>query len=118
MITWIKIWPLMLVPLFIIVLIGLMPTFEFAGVGFGGGFIRQWVLNNFVFYLLPTSNFNLLVVWFMEANYLGEVVFYLLVSINLYLLVYPFFYGAGQLIIKVSAWMASTDLKQKQSSLN
>lgn len=117
MISWIQLWPLLIIPYVVLFSIGLLPTFTLYGHVVGGPLVREWLLNQFALALLPQNAGWSLVAWFETASVIQEIALHTLLSLNAYALAFPLFYLAGAAMIRLSAWSARIDLKQKRHSL-
>lgn len=93
----------------------LMPTVELGGDYYGGGVIREWVLNHFFIPVVPYDHNQSVLEWWYQASWLEENLVYFLFLINLYALLLPFIYGLMKLKIVVANWYHLRQFKDKQS---
>ena len=116
MLTWMRLWPLLLLPFVPLFLVGCLPTIPLMEVSLEGGIVRQWFVNHFLLPVLPHDWAVTLVAWFHQAGYWQELLLHFIVSVDLTLVLLPLMYGVGNLVIKLSAWGATTDhaMKVKQ----
>lgn len=114
LLTWIRLWPLLLLPSFLLTLAVSVPMFEMRGVLLGGGLVRQWLLNHVLLPFAPLDQAHLLVNWFASASVLQEWCLAMLIVLNLNAsLLLPLFF-VGQSFIKLSAWVMRTELDLKR----
>ncbi len=117
MISWIQIWPLLLVPYVLLCSVGVVPALDLFGHHIGGPWVREWFLNHLALPVLPSDAGWALVEWFSHASTAQEIGLHALISLNVYAVVFPLVYLVGFFIIRLSAWSASVDLEQKRQSL-
>ncbi len=98
MITWHRVWPLLLLPYVLIFLIGLFP------------FIREGMLNHILIPVLPYQAAVDLVNWYRGASQLDELLLHLVLSLNLGTLLYPSFYLIGALFIFITNSIAKAQI--------
>ena len=113
MITWLRLWPVFLIPLLIMLPAGLLPHLNLGFLTFDGGVIRQWSVNTLLLPLLTQQDALLIVHYFQRASYVEEFLLYLFICFNVTVLLMPVFYLVGNVIIRVSTWFAVNELKQK-----
>lgn len=116
MLTWMRFWPVFVGPVLLLNVLGFLPTVFEGGRYWGGGPIRQWMLNTLLIPLLNVSQAEQIVQWFNEASVLQECVMYGILILNLDLLLMPVFYGFGQGIMRVLNWMTVKDLALKRQA--
>lgn len=117
MLTWLRLWPLLVLPTFFISLLMSLPLFEIRGVTLGGGLVRQWLLNHLVLPLAPLEQGALLVNWFTAAGVVQEWAMALLIAINMNAVLLLPLYGIGQGLIKLSGWYVRTELELKRKGI-
>ena len=117
MITWIRLWPMFVVPLFILNAIGFLPTIFKAGRYWGGGPVRQWLLNTVLIPLLSDTHGEQIAQWFNTATVTQEYIMYSIIILNLNLLVIPILYGCGNGIMKIINWISVRDLELKREAV-
>lgn len=117
MTSWIRLWPLLLMPYVVMLGIGLMPTVHLFGRDLGGPYVREWVLNTWVLPWMPQDSAITLVGWFAKASPLQEMWLHALIMLNLYALLFPVLLGTGALVIRYSVWSTATDLVLKRRAL-
>jgi hypothetical protein len=117
MLTWFQVWPILGMPFFCISLISAIPTFPFFGRCFGGGMIREWLLNVLLLPVLPARFEDHLLDWFTQATPLQEWLLVALVAINLNAVVLPVLYGVAKACIAISGWYTRTTLSLKTNTL-
>lgn len=117
MLTWFGLWPMLLMPMLLMVAAGLIPLSQPFGRAFGGPLVREWSLNHLVLPLLPDGAGWQLVNWFAHASLAQEWTFYLLVALNVNALCLPFLYAFGEGLIRLRAWATRTDLDLKHQAL-
>lgn len=117
MLTWFRLWSLLVLPAFILLLLTSLPVFEIKGQLLGGGLVREWLLNHALLPLLPALQAEQLIGWFSHASVLKEWLLSLLIIININgILLFPLYF-MGQLIIVFSAWTLRTELDIKRKSI-
>jgi len=117
MTSWIRLWPMLLIPYVVLCVIGLIPTLHIFGRDVGGPYIREWVLNECLLPLLPQSAAIRIVDGFAHATVAQEFLLHALIMLNVYALVFPLLFGFGMLVIKYSVWSTATDLALKRRAL-
>ena len=117
MLTWIRFWPMFVVPVFVLNAIGFLPTIFEARRYWGGGPVRQWMLNTFLIPLLSDAQAHQITDWFNTATVIQECLMYSIIILNLNLLVIPILYGCGNGIIKVINWISVRDLELKREAV-
>ncbi|KAF0190500.1 MAG: hypothetical protein FD165_2668 [Gammaproteobacteria bacterium] len=117
MISWIQLWPVLVIPYVVLFSVGVLPTIALYGHAIGGSQVREWLLNHVAIPLLPNSAAWSLVDWFGTAGTAQEIGLHAVLSLNVYAIAFPLFYLMGVAMIRLSAWSASLDLKQKRQSL-
>lgn len=117
MLTWIRLWPLLALPVFIVSLLISLPMFEIRHHLLGGGLVREWLLNHLLLPVLPTEQAAQIIHWFSQSSVIGEWLFAFLIALNINaILLLPLFLF-GQLLIKLSAWTLRTELNLKRQSV-
>jgi len=117
MLTWIRLWPLLALPVFIVSLLISLPMFEIRHHLLGGGLVREWLLNHLLLPVLPVAQAAQIVHWFSQSNFLGEWLFAFLIGLNINAILLVPLLLFGQLLIQVSAWTLRTELKLKRQSV-
>ncbi len=117
MITWIQLWPVLMMPTIILSALSAMPTRLFNGRMLGGGPVREYLLNHVVLPLLPADASAALVNWFAAASSMQEWLLAFAVSVNINAMLLPLLYGLGVLVIQVSSWFAKKDIQLKRESM-
>lgn len=117
MITWLKIWPLLLMPTVILSALAAIPTHIFNGRLLGGGPVREYYLNNFLLPVLPADASASLVQWFSTASSMQEWLLAFAVSVNINAILLPLLYVFGIFVIQVSSWVAKKDIQLKRDSV-
>lgn len=85
--TWFNLFPFLLSSVLIPILVGLIPNFTNRnGVIYGGGVIRENVINFFAINIFPVEWGNKLVQLFSDANGMDEFLVYLPFGLNIGLL--------------------------------
>ena len=117
MLTWFRLWPLLLLPGFFMSLLISLPIFALRQHSLGGGLIRQWLLNHCLLPLLPDMQTEQMIDWFSQASVLQEwlLAFLIVLNVNALLLLPVFF--VGQRMIQFSAWTMRTELTLKRQSI-
>lgn len=92
MITWLQIWPLLLMPTVILSAIAAFPTSLIGGRVLGGGPVREYYLNHFLLPVLPADASASLVSWFSTASSMQEWLLACAVSVNLNAILLPLLY--------------------------
>lgn len=95
MITWLKIWPLLLMPTVILSAIAAFPTSLIGGRVLGGGPVREYYLNHFLLPVLPADASASLVSWFSAASSMQEWLLAFAISVNLNAVLLPLLYVLG-----------------------
>lgn len=113
MITWLQLWPLLALPFFLLTVLGFLPTTELAGRVFGGGPIREAMLNTVVPFL-PSQHGHTLILWFESATTRQELALHALISLNVNALLLPLLYAIGEAWIRFRAWVVRTNLDLRQ----
>ena len=118
MLSWYRVECLMVflgLPLCLMLLPGLIPSLAIQDMWFGGGPVREWVLNHTLVPLLDRDGQAMLFNLWQNANVLTESAIYLLVVLNLYALLLPFLYGLGELVMKlINALSTASFLNARQ----
>lgn len=117
MITWLQLWPVMLMPTVILTALASMPTRMFNGRFMGGGPVREYYLNHFMLPLLPADTGSQLVAWFSTASGMQEWFLGLAVSVNLNAVMLPLLYGLGVVIIGLSSWVSKKNIDLKRQAM-
>jgi hypothetical protein len=111
--TWIRLWPLFFLPLFLLAPLGLLPEFSVGRIHISGGAVREWFLNTFLLPVLPTENGWHLVSWFSRADLLQEIFLHALITLDIALLLMPLIFGFGEFLIFISSFISRTEHAQK-----
>ena len=117
MVTWIQLWPLMLMPTIILSALAAIPTRLFNGRVLGGGPVREYYLNHFILPVLPADASVSLVQWFSTASAIQEWCVAFAVSVNINALMLPLLYVFGIFVIQVSSWFAKKNIQLKRDSM-
>ncbi|MES0328327.1 MAG: hypothetical protein ABUK13_09075 [Gammaproteobacteria bacterium] len=117
MITWVRLWPLLLSPLLVISFLSVIPVFTVRDHILGGGVFVEWLLNRILLPLLPWEQGNQLVQWFSGASYGQELMLALLMALNITALIMPVLYGLGELVIWLTAFFTRKELELKRQSM-
>jgi len=117
LITWLKIWPLLMMPTVIFSAIAAFPTFLIGGRVLGGGPVREYYLNHFLLPVLPADASVSLISWFSTASAMQEWLLAFAVSVNLNAMLLPLLYALGVFVIQVSSWVAKKDIQLKRDSM-
>lgn len=117
MITWISIGWLLALPTVLVGAVAALPTLRLHTHLVGGGPVRQWLLNHCVVPLLPHDAAVAAVAWFAQASYFGEWSLAALVAVNLNaVMLLPLYFFCAWLI-RLSGWIAASDLEQKRRNV-
>jgi len=116
MLTWIRFWPVFAVPMFVVNALGFLPTIFEAGRYWGGGPIRQWMLNMVLIPILSYEQAESIVAWFDEATVFEECLMYGIIILNLNILVLPLLYTIGNAMMRFSNWITVTNLDLKRKA--
>lgn len=116
MITWIQVWPILLLPTILIAGIAALPTAALKGRDLGGGPIREWLLNHLLLPLIPQDAGRALVAWFQHASGVQEWLVALLIALNTNAVLLPAFYGLGLVMIRTGNWFTNKDLELKRGA--
>jgi len=115
MTSWIRLWPLVLMPYLVLLGTGLLPVSTFFGRPWGGPIVREWFLNEGLLSLLSPAMGWQLVRWYEQAELWQEILLHALISLNIYVfVVLPPLLLLAMGIIRFSAWSMATDLAQKR----
>jgi hypothetical protein len=117
MITWLNVWPVFLVPTFLISAISAFPTIFFNGRNMGGGQIREYLLNHFVLPCLMGDVRASLVHWFSAASVFQEWLFSVWVAVNINALLLPFLFYFCTWAIWISSWLARKNLQLRRNAI-
>jgi len=117
LITWLRIWPLLMMPTAILSAIAAFPASLIGGRVLGGGPVREYYLNHFLLPVLPADASAALVGWFSTASALQEWLMAFAVSVNLNAILLPLLYVLGAFVIQVSSWVAKKDIQLKRDSI-
>jgi len=117
MITWLQLWPVLMMPTIIFTALASMPTRMFNGRLLGGGPVREYYLNNFVLPLLPADSGASLVHWFSTASTLQEWLMAFAVSINLNAIMLPILFVFGIFVIQISTWFSKKNIQLKRKAM-
>ena len=117
MMTWLHLWPVIILPLLALIGVGLIPKIELFGQTFSGAIAREVIMNHSLLSVLPHAQATRIVDAYRDATSQAEILLHILISLNLYTLVLPFLYLGCSLLIKVSAWHSATNLQLKQQAL-
>ena len=114
MLTWLRVWPLLVLPVLLITLLASLPTFEHNESLLGGGPVREWLLNQALLPLLPDTQAFVLVGWFESASVPAEWLLALLIAVNINALLLLPLYAIGGGMIALSQWLTRTELHLKR----
>lgn len=117
MITWLQLWPLLLMPTIILSALAGMPSRVFSGRLLGGGPVREYYLNHFVLPVLPADAGASLVAWFSTASGFQEWLLAFCVSINLNALMLPLLFAFGFVVIQLSTWFSKKNIQLKREAM-
>ena len=110
--TWFVLWPLLLLPLAILFVLGAIPDFTLANKSLGGYLLRDMLVNS-ALALFTSEKASLLAQLYEQGDYVRQLLIYGVIALNLNMVILPFLYGIGELIIKVSSWLATAELESK-----
>lgn len=111
--TWFRLWPLLILPFLMTFLLGLIPSFLLLGKKEVGGFLIREPFVEMAEYVLPGDKAGLLHDLYYAGDYLTQVLIHAVLALNLNLLLLPFIYAVGAFLISVSSWVATTELDVK-----
>jgi len=117
MITWLQLWPVLLMPTIILTALASMPTHLFNGRLLGGGPVREYYLNHFILPVLPADASASLIQWFSTASAIQEWCVAFAVSVNINAIMLPLLYVFGIFVIQVSSWFAKKNIQLKRDSM-
>lgn len=117
MTTWFSLWPVLMIPSVLVFVAGLIPGLSFLNHTFGGGMVRQWLVNHVLIPILPKDWGWLLVDWYQAASVAQELVLHALVAINMNALLLPVLYLGGEGVIRLSGWSASSAFKAQRQQI-
>ncbi len=116
MLTWIRLGPILALPVLLLNAIGFLPTTFYDGRYFGGGPIREWTLNTFLIPVLGYVQAEQIVDWFQAASIFQECLLFGIMMINLDALLLPVLYGFGKGTMRVFNWISVRDLELKRKA--
>lgn len=116
MITWLRLWPLLLVPFVLMVLVGLLPEVTLGKATLGGPQFREGVFN-VMLSLFTWDARTQLVDWYHATNTWGELGAHALIGLNVNAALLPLLYGIGSAVVRFSAWASRADLNLKRQQL-
>jgi hypothetical protein len=117
LITWLRIWPLLLMPTVILSALAAFPTSLIGGRVLGGGPVREYYVYHFLLPVLPANASAALVNWFATASSMQEWLLAFAVPVNLNAILLPLLYALGVFVIQVSSWVAKKDIQLKRDSI-
>ena len=117
LLTWLRLWPLLALPTFLLTLLASLPLFEVRGVTLGGGPVRQWLLNHLLLPIAPLEQAEALVHWFATASAAQEWLLAVLITVNLNAILLLPLYVLGQGLITLSGWYVRTELNLKREGI-
>jgi len=117
LLTWLRLWPILALPTFLLTLLASLPLFEVRGTTLGGGLVRQWLLNHILLPLTPIEQGHQLVSWFATASAVQEWLMAMLINININAALLLPLYFLGQGLISISGWYVRTELDLKRKGI-
>ncbi len=114
MITWLQLFPILLLPTYVLIALAALPTVHAFNRTLGGGPLREWLLNHCLLAWLPDVPGQVLVTWFAKATVLQEWLLALLIALNLNTLTLPLLYTAGNGLIRIKNWFVIKNLELKR----
>ena len=117
MLTWFRLWPFLVLPVFILSLLISLPMFEVRHQFLGGALVRQWLLNHTLLPVLPDAQAVVIIDWFFSASALQEWLLAFLIALNINALLLLPLFSIGQQIIRFSAWTMRTELNIKRQGI-
>lgn len=83
-------------PFFMILMPGILPTIELNNRIFGGGPIREWALNETLMKILDIEHQLLFIEFWQSSGWIAEVTIYSLIALSVFALLLPFLYLLGE----------------------
>ncbi len=116
MISWVTLWPLLVMPGLIMTGLGALATVKVHGHLFGGAAVRQWCDLHLVVANLPTNAAGRLESWLNLSPFVHQWIVYLIIVANINTLLLPLLYVAGEVILRLHRWGARKDLQLKRGA--
>lgn len=116
MITWLQLFPILLLPTYVLGALAALPTVQAFNRLLGGGPLREWLLNHCLLSWFPTRAGNVLINWFASATVIREWLLAFLIALNLNALTLPLLYAAGSGLIRIKNWFAIKNLELKRKN--
>jgi hypothetical protein len=116
MITWLQLFPILLLPTYVLGVLAALPTVTAFNRMLGGGPLREWLLNQLLLSWFPTHAGTALVEWFTHASIVQEWLLALLIALNLNAISLPLLYALGNGLIRVKNWFAIKNLELKRKN--
>ena len=117
MITWIQTWPLLALPSFIGSVLITVPTFNLKESLFGGGPVREWLVNSLLLPVLPDGQHSIFSAWWLQASVTGEWLVSFLLVLNVNALFLPVIFLVVEAGIRINNWFTKKDLHLKRSAV-
>jgi len=117
MITWLQIWILLPMPSLLLGAISALPTKVVNGRAWGGGPVREYLINEILVPVLSHDTGFSVVLWFKHASIIQEWFLSFLVVVNLNGLLLPLLFVIGQSLIGFSTWMTRKDIQLKRDAI-
>jgi len=111
--TWWNYVGLIVMAIIVPFIIGLIPTFEFNGKIFGGGPIRQYIVNHIATYL-PPSTANELIAQFMNGTTQDEIILYLPIAFNISAITLIIAFCFGTVLIEINNFIKNSIYKSER----
>jgi len=111
--TWFRLWPLLILPFLTTFFLGLLPKVSILGDKEVGGFLIREPFVDLTEFLLPEDKAELLHHLYFTGDYLTQVSIHGVLALNLNLLLLPVLYAVGAFLIFVSSWVATAELDVK-----
>ena len=100
----------------LIPLVGFLPTFSFNGKMYGGGIIRQYLVNQIIPIMQPEKA-RILADYFLSANYWQEAIVYLPIAINFIAILFLTIYCFGSISIQISNFIHRDKYQRQRDSI-
>jgi hypothetical protein len=116
MITWLQLFPMLLMPTYVLGALAALPTVQAFNHLLGGGPVREWLLNHCLLSWLAPPAGHTVIGWFAHATAIQEWLLALLIALNLNALCLPLLYAVGNGLIRVKNWFAIKNLELKRKN--
>ena len=114
--TWIDVIPAFIILPLVPFMVAFIPTFNFKGSYYGGGPIREYVINKMEIFI-PFDNFVLIKEYFYQATVSQEIMLYSIFALNISIIILWVTFILGGLYMKIYNTIGNSAYQSKRKAI-